>query len=161
MKWIQTIIIPVVLVIVIMTSGCLLQNSGIEGIKTQTDPTGPTIITIEPLPTEYSLIMSSTPGIRLTPHISGFGSNDARYEWNTTSGTFLKGSSMIYEIDEYGNYVVPSATPVYWMMTSLFHSPQDVITITLIARDPKSGLELNRSQLMFEWKDETTVRLRM
>lgn len=161
MKWIQTIIISVILVIVIMTSGCLLQNSGIEGIKTQTDPTGPPTITIEPFPKEYSLIMSSTPGIRLTPHISGFEPNEVRYEWNTTSGTFLTGSSMIYEIDEYGNYVVPSDTPVYWTMTSLYHSPQDVITITVIARDPKSGLELNRSYLKFEWKDETTVRLLM
>ena len=48
----------------------------------------------------YTPLMSSTPGIGLTPNVSGFNPADAEFTWNASYGHFLDWSPPNYTVSE-------------------------------------------------------------
>jgi hypothetical protein len=155
---------PVVLVMVItllVIAGCLFPAS--ETTTTCSADAGgcPGAITrsvrIEAAPQMYSPLMSSTPGIGLSPNVSGFNPADAEYTWNASYGEFLDWSSSNYTISRLSQPVVNHGEKVYWSFTDIPASIRDPVIISVTARDHPSGQILGSSQLTLGWEGNFTV----
>ena len=95
----RLLVILVVLVMVtalLVTAGCLFPASENSTTvpSTCSDAAGVCTLAItrsvriEAAPQMYTPLMSSTPGMGLTPNVSGFSPVDAEFTWNASSGSF-------------------------------------------------------------------------
>ena len=146
-------------------------DSGVCPVTTPSDPgtcsadTGactlpvPASVRINASPSRYSPFMSSTPGIRLTPVVSGFNQSGAEFVWNASYGHFLSWGSPDYTIRNYPLPVVNHGETIYWSFTEPVSPAQDPVIISLIVRNISSGQMLGNSSLTLGWEGNFTVIL--
>ena len=103
--------------------------------------------------------MSSTPGIRLTPDVSGFNLSEAEFVWNASYGQFLSWGSPDYTIRDYPIPVVNHGETIYWSFTEPVSSVRDPVIISVSARNVSSGQLLGSSSLTLGWEGNFTVIL--
>jgi len=126
-------------------------------------------------PQRYSPMMSSTPGIGLTPNVTGFVAADANFagnatdfkwnainfEWNATFGIFLTWDAPDYKVHEIGNPVANNGGKVYWTFTEKPASTKDPVVITVTARDmTRRGAVLGSSTVTLSWDGDYAVMVR-
>ena len=111
-------------------------------------------------PLRYSPAMSSTPGIGLTPDLSGPGASGASIEWNASFGRFLTWSPPDYPVREQGPSVTNHGEKVYWTFSDLPPSAGVPVVITAVARDARTGGVLGSSTVTLGWEGNTTVVVR-
>lgn len=146
-------------------------DSGVCPVTIPTDPgtcsfdTGvctvpvPVSVRINASPSRYSPFMSSTPGIRLTPDVSGFNQSGAEFVWNASYGHFLSWGSPDYTIRNYPLPVVNHGETIYWSFIEPVSSARDPVIISLTARNVSSGQVLGSSSLTLGWEGNFTVIL--
>jgi hypothetical protein len=105
----------------------------------------------------YTPLMSSTPGIGLTPNVSGFSPVDAEFTWNASYGQFLDWSPPNYTVSGLSQPVVNHGEKVYWSFTDVPASTRDPVIISVTARDLPSGQILGSSRLTLGWEGNFTV----
>jgi hypothetical protein len=105
--------------------------------------------------------MSSTPGIGLTPNVTGFRAADATFEWNATFGSFLMWNAPDYKVHEIGNPVATDGRTIYWTFTERPASTKAPVVITVTARDiTKRGAVLGSSTVTLSWDGDYAVMVR-
>lgn len=114
-------------------------------------------VRIEAAPQMYTPFMSSTPGIGLTPNVSGFNPADAEFTWNASYGQFLDWSSSNYTVSKLSQPVVNHGEKVYWSFTDAPASTRDPVIISVTARNIPSGQILGSSRLTLGWEGNFTV----
>jgi hypothetical protein len=114
-------------------------------------------VRIEATPQMYTPLMSSTPGIGLTPNVSGFNPADAEFTWNASYGQFLDWSSSNYTVSNLPQPVVNHGEKVYWSFMDVPASTRDPVIISVTARDLPSGQILGSSRLTLGWEGNFTV----
>jgi hypothetical protein len=114
-------------------------------------------VRIEAVPQMYTPLMSSTPGIGLTPNVSGFNPVDAEFTWNASYGHFLDWSPPNYTVSGLSQPVVNHGEKVYWSFTDVPASTRDPVIIWVTARDLPSGQILGSSRLTLGWEGNFTV----
>jgi hypothetical protein len=114
-------------------------------------------VRIEAAPQMYTPLMSSTPGIGLTPNISGFNPVDAEFTWNASYGEFLDWSPPNYTISRLSQPVINHGEKVYWSFIDIPASTRDPVIISVTARDLPSGQILGSSRLTLGWEGNFTV----
>ncbi|MFA4876295.1 MAG: hypothetical protein WC586_02705 [Methanoregula sp.] len=135
-----------VIVLAAIVSGCL-----------QAPATSPaTSVRIDATPQHYSPLMSSTPGIGLTPNVTGFGISEARYEWNASYGRFLDWSAPGYVVTERGTSAVSNEGKIYWSFSTFPESSPQPVVIMLNAVDKKTGQVLGHSRMTLGWEENNT-----
>jgi hypothetical protein len=117
----------------------------------------PGSVRIEAAPQTYSPLMSSTPGIELTPNVSGFNPSDAEFTWNASYGQFLDWSSPNYTVSRLAQPVVNHGEKVYWTFMDVPALTRDPVIISVTARDLPSGQILGSSRLTLGWEGNFTV----
>jgi hypothetical protein len=132
-------------------------------------------LTLEASPQRYSPMMSSTPGIGLTPNVTGvvaadanigwnatdFEWNTTNFEWNATFGEFLMWDAPDYQIHRIGNPVATDGRTIYWTFTDKPASTKDPVTITVTARDmTRRGAVLGSSTVTLSWDGDYAVMVR-
>jgi hypothetical protein len=120
----------------------------------------PSSVRINASPSRYSPYMSSTPGIRLTPVVSGFNPSGAEFAWNASYGHFLSWGSPDYTIRNHPQPVINHGETIYWSFTDPVSSVQAPVIISLTARNVSSGQVLGSSSLTLDWEGNFTVILR-
>jgi hypothetical protein len=106
---------------------------------------------------EYSLVMSSVPGMRLIPVTSGNVSG-ALFHWTTNYGTFLFWNSPDFRVVTQGREVVTDPRPVYWSFDpGKMSEPRPPVTIGLSVEDPGSGTVLARTEVGIGWAGHDTA----
>jgi len=155
----------VMVTVLVVIAGCLFPASE----NTPTVPSNcsadagicPVTITrsvrIEASPQMYTPLMSSTPGIGLTPNISGFNPADAEFTWNASYGEFLDWSSSNYTISGLSQPVINHGEKVYWSFTDVPASTRVPVIISVTVRDLPSGQILGSSRLTLGWEGNFTV----
>lgn len=123
----------------------------------QDQPGEKTSVSLEATPQRYSPMMSSTPGIGLTPRVTGFAVPDAVFVWNATFGQFLSWSPPDYVIRELGNTTMNQGKKVYWTFIEKPVSTKDPVTITVTARTARSGTVLGSSTVTLGWDGDYMV----
>ena len=117
-----------------------------------------TSVTLEASPQRYSPMMSSTPGIGLTPNVTGFKATGATFEWNASFGRFLMWDAPDYKVHDIGNPVATDGRTIYWTFTDKPASTKDPVTITVTARDTtRRGTVLGTSTLSLNWDGDYAV----
>jgi len=114
---------------------------------------------IEAVPQMYTPLMSSTPGIGLTPNVSGFNPVDAEFTWNASYGHFLDWSSSNYTVSRLSEPVVNHGEKVYWSFIDVPASTSNPVIISVTARDLPSGQIRGSSRLTLGWEGNYTVRV--
>jgi hypothetical protein len=114
-------------------------------------------IRIDASPQTYTPLMSSTPGIALTPNVTGFRSGDAEFTWNASYGEFFDWSPPNYTISGRSLSTVNHGEKVYWSFTDGPVSTSEPVIISVTARDPRSGTNLGSSHLTLVWVENLTV----
>ena len=114
-------------------------------------------VRIDASPQMYTPLMSSTPGIGLTPNATGFKSGEAAFTWNTSYGQFFDWSPPNYTISERSPSIVNHGEKVYWSFTDSPASTSDPVIISVTARDLRSGQILGSSHLTLVWAGNFTV----
>jgi hypothetical protein len=110
-------------------------------------------------PPEYSLMMSSTPGIRLTArNTTGTLPPGAEYRWEASFGHFLSWSEPSYRVIPLGPVTRQGPDAVYWSYDPLppDQDPPEV-TVTLTVTEPATGAVLAQGTLRITWKDRQTA----
>ena len=164
----RLLVILVVLVMVtapLVTAGCLFpasENSTTVPSTCSADAGVCTLaitrsVRIDAAPQMYTPLMSSTPGIGLTPNVSGFSPVDAEFTWNASYGQFFDWSPPNYTVSGLSQSVVNHGEKVYWSFTDVPASTRDPVIISVTARDLPSGRILGSSQLTLGWEGTFTV----
>ena len=121
-------------------------------------PAGSVSVTIHPDITHYTVLMSSAPGIGLSPVIAGqVPAGNLTYVWKADYGHFVGWSAPDYTIRELGTTVTGNVTKVYWSYLGENESasrPPVHITLTLI--DP-SGATLGSAEQTLGWDRNGTA----
>jgi len=160
---ILTVVVTVTALLV--TAGCLFQASENSTTvpSTCSDAAGVCTLAItrsvriEAAPQMYTPLMSSTPGIGLTPNVTGFNPADAEFTWNASYGEFLDWSLPNYTVSGLSQPVVNHGEKVYWSFTDVPASTRDPVIISVTARDLPSGRILGSSRLTLGWEGNFTV----
>jgi len=116
-------------------------------------------VRIDAAPQMYTPFMSSTPGIGLTPNVSGFNPADAEFTWNATYGHFLDWSLSNYTISRLSQPVVNHGEKVYWSFIDVPASTRDPVIISVTVRDLPSGQILGSSRMTLGWEGNFTVKV--
>jgi hypothetical protein len=138
-------------VLFILGAGC----STIAPARTDIPITGtPVTVSIQPDITRYTVLMSSAPGIGLTPQINGALPPDSlMYVWKTDYGHFVGWSAPDYKVRELGNTSASgNGTKVYWTYVGENESgmrPPVHITLDLI--DRATGDTLGHAERVIGW----------
>jgi hypothetical protein len=156
----------VILIALLVSAGCLSpasENTANPVPSTCSADTGvcPVKITrsvrIDAAPQIYTPLMSSTPGIVLTPNVSGFNPAYAEFTWNASYGQFLDWNPPNYTISMLSQTVVNHGEKVFWSFRDVPASTRDPVIISVTARDLQSGRILGSSRLTLGWEGNFTV----
>jgi hypothetical protein len=156
----------VILIALLVSAGCLSpasENTANPVPSTCSADTGvcPVTITrsvrIDAAPQIYTPLMSSTPGIVLTPNVSGFNPAYAEFTWNASYGQFLDWTPSNYTISMLSQTVVNHGEKVFWSFRDVPASTRDPVIISVTARDLLSGRILGSSRLTLGWEGNFTV----
>jgi hypothetical protein len=116
-----------------------------------------TSLRIEASPLRYSPIMSSMPGIGLTPNATGFNASAATFSWNASYGQFLSWNAPDYKVNQLGAAASNHGGRIYWSFIESPASTAEPVVITVIAKDPASGTVLGRSTVTLSWDGDYAV----
>lgn len=119
--------------------------------------TGTTSLSVNASPNRYSPIMSSTPGVKLTPVVSGYSAGNATFTWTATMGQFISWDSPDYTIQVLGNPATTMDETVYWTFISRPASIKNPVIITVIATDPVTSSPLGNAQVTLNWDGSNAV----
>jgi hypothetical protein len=119
----------------------------------------PASVRIDASPLRYSPLMSSTPGIRLTPNVSGFNPADAEFTWNASYGHFLSWDSPGYTIKNLPHPLTNHGETIYWSFIDPAVSTRDPVIISVTARNVTSRQVYGSSELSLGWEGNVTVIL--
>ena len=138
-------------VLFILGAGC----SSTAPPSTGTPSAGsPVTLSIQPDITRYTVLMSSTVGIGLTPQINGTLPPDTlMYAWKTDYGHFVRWSAPDYTVSEQGNTVASgNGTKVYWTYIGENGSAgRPPVHITLDLVDRATGATLGHAERDISW----------
>ncbi|MDD1694563.1 MAG: hypothetical protein LUQ71_07545 [Methanoregula sp.] len=116
-----------------------------------------TSLRIEAAPQRYSPIMSSTPGIGLTPNASGFNVSAAEFTWNATYGQFLSWKAPDYAVRQLGSPISNAGGKLYWTFTEKPASVNEPVMITVTAKDKATGTLLGTAIVTLAWDGDNAV----
>jgi len=161
----KILIVLVTVTTLLVTAGCLFpasENSTTIPSTCSADAgvcpvTMTRSVRIDAAPQMYTPLMSSTPGIGLTPNVSGFNPADAEFTWNASYGQFLDWSSSNYTISGLSQPVINHGEKIYWSFTDVPASTRVPVIISVTARDLPSGRTLGSSRLTLGWEGNFTV----
>lgn len=115
-----------------------------------------TSVMIEAAPQVYSPFMSSTPGIAITPNVTGFNREDAQYQLHATYGQFLDWDRSTYLINQQGSSAVSDGKKVYWSFLEFPESTPPPVIVTMTAKDKQTGRVLGTSRMTLTWEQNNT-----
>jgi len=157
MKILLTIPALVLTVLFILGAGC----STTAPARTDTPSAGsPVTLSIQPDISRYTVLMSSTVGIGLTPQIDGTLPPDyMMYVWKTDYGHFVGWSAPDYTVRELGNISASgNGTKVYWTYPGENESGQrPPVHITLDLLDRATGATLGHAEKVIGWDANDTA----
>lgn len=139
---------------------CRCVNGKCRVVPARTTPDLPApapSIRLEASPRRYSPMMSSTPGIGLAVNASGFTPADARFAWTATYGQFLSWNAPDYLVNQLGNTVINHGDTLYWTFTEKPASTKDPVTVTVTAKDSRTGVVLGSSMVTLSWNGDYAV----
>jgi hypothetical protein len=144
----------------LLSGGCLEKPFGTKEARSGEVKLGKVKIQAEPI--AYSPIMSSTPGIGLTPLWTlGRPMKDFDFHWNANYGFFLNWGPPDYKVEELGGNVINKGEKIYWS-----YDPNDMgkekpsVKISLTIGDVQSGKILTVSYLEIEWEDQDMAKVK-
>ncbi len=105
-------------------------------------------------------MMSSTPGIGLTPNVTGFNTSDAAFSWNASFGQFLSWNAPDYTVNQLGATTSNTGGKLYWSFTEKPASTTEPVVITVTARDTVSGTVLGTSTVTLAWDGDYAVTVK-
>jgi hypothetical protein len=157
----KTLVIIAVCIAAIVAAGCTT-TSQILPQNVTASPSGAISVAIHPDITRYTVLMSSTVGIGLTPQINGTLPPDyMMYVWKTDYGHFVGWSAPDYTVSEQGNTVASgNDTKVYWTYIGENESGgRPPVHITLDIIDRATGTTLGHAEQVIGWdtKNDTAV----
>jgi hypothetical protein len=162
----EILAVVVTVTALLVTAGCLFpasENPSPTVPPTCSDAAGVCTLAItrsvriDAAPQMYTPLMSSTPGMGLTPNVSGFNPGDAEFTWNASYGHFLDWSPLNYTVSGLSQPVINHGEKVYWSFTDVPASTRDPVIISVTARDLPSGQVLGSSRLTLGWEGNFTV----
>jgi hypothetical protein len=153
-----TLVLLTVCIAAIVAAGCIATPPATPQNATGS-PSGTVNVTIHPDITHYTVLMSSAPGIGLSPTITGpLPAGNLSYVWETDYGHFLGWGAPDYTVREQGMTVTGTMTKVYWTYdgsnTSISRPP---VRITLTVIDPASGATLGNAEQTIGWDANGTA----
>ncbi len=138
--------------------GCVNGACGIARAGSSAAPVPvPPSLKVEAAPLRYSPVMSSTPGLGLTPNLTGMDAAGTDVEWKTSFGRFLTWSPPDYQVREQGSSFVNHGEKVYWSFSDMPASTGVPVVITVIARDNRTGRVGGTSTVTLGWEGDSTV----
>jgi hypothetical protein len=113
----------------------------------------PTQMRVMVEPPAYSVVMSSTLGLGLTPIAESPPGMKVRYRWSADGGRFLTQSESTAEILDLGRETVTSGGKLFWSydpseQKALEDRP---ISITVLTENVKNGKEIARTEFTLIW----------
>ncbi|MFZ1126756.1 hypothetical protein [Methanoregula sp.] len=151
-------VLLLLLAVMLAAAGCTATTPGAPQNVTAS-PSGTVTVAIHPDITRYTVLMSSAPGIGLSPTITGpLPAVNLSYVWKTDYGHFLGWSAPDYKVREQGMTVTGNATKVYW--TYLYeneNASRPPVHITLDVIDPATGVTLGNAELTIGWDANNTA----
>jgi len=146
-----TVPVLVIAVLFILGSGCSTPAPASQVTPATTAPL--LSISIKPDITRYTVLMSSAPGIGLSPNITGQSRPDnLTCEWTTSYGHFLGWNAPDYTVNELGTTVSGNRTKVYWTYIGENESfPRPQVHISLAVTDPSTGAVLGHAEKIIDW----------
>ena len=157
---------PIILIALLVLAGCSappVNNTTPAVLATCSADTGvcplviPASVRIDATPSRYSPFMSSTPGIRLTPNVSGFNPAGAEFTWNASYGHFLSWGAPNFTISSLVQPVVNHGETIYWTFTDPAPPALDQVIISVTARNTSSGQVVGSSKMTLGWEGNFTV----
>lgn len=119
-----------------------------------------TRVSIDVHPRNYSLWMSSVPGMGLTANVTGTSSPELEYRWDAGYGTFESWSASTgYRVIWHGDSVSNDGETVYWNFYTGTGTaiPTEPVTIRLSISDRKTGTLLGTSEIRVAVIDNVTA----
>ncbi|MFA5347529.1 MAG: hypothetical protein WC294_05290 [Methanoregula sp.] len=155
----------IILTALVILAGCSAppgKNTTPEVPSTCSAETGvcpfiPLSVMINATPHTYSPLMSSTPGIRLTPNVSGFNPAEAEFAWNASYGQFLSWGVPDYTVRSLPQPVINHGETIYWSYSEPVASTLDPVIISVTARNISSGQIWGSSNVTLSWEGNFTV----
>ena len=153
-----TLVLFTVGISAIVAAGCTTTSPATPQYATAS-PSGTVTVAIHPDITHYTVLMSSAPGIGLSPAITGaLPAGNLTYVWKTDYGHFLGWSAPDYSVRELGTIVTSDGTKVYWTYLgeneSISRTP---VHVTLAVIDPASGATLGNAEQTIGWDANDTA----
>ncbi|HEY3273620.1 MAG TPA: hypothetical protein VGJ92_07665 [Methanocella sp.] len=110
----------------------------------------------------YSLIMSSTVGIGLTPgYPASVDNRTVSFRWQTDYGNFLSWNAPDFKVNERGTNVTIDNGKIYWSYLSEDGKKQrPPVQVTLTMIDRATGKELGNARLEIGWDDRDNAVVR-
>ena len=142
---------------VVTTTGC--SGDVCSFVPSSTAPVNRTSLRIEASPLRYSPMMSSTPGIGLTPDATGFNASAALFTWNASYGQFLSWNAPDYTVNQLGRTASSHGGKLYWSFTGPASTAEPVV-ITVSAKDPATGAVLGTSTVTLAWDSDNAVTVK-
>ena len=139
--------------VVILVIGMVILNQGPIPLSPESPEYQVALCTDTP---EYSLIMSSVPGMRLIPVVPPDMAG-ARFHWETSYGEFLTWDSPDHRVQGHGNEFVTDLRPVYWSFAPRGNDSRPPVTINLKVEDPGSGTTLASTKVRIGWEEYDTA----
>ena len=142
----------------VTTTGCA--GDVCSFVPSSTAPVKGTSLRIEASPQRYSPMMSSTPGIGLTPNVTGFNASAALFTWNASYGQFLSWNAPDYTVNQLGGTASSHGGKLYWSFIDKPSSTTKPVIITVTAKDPATGAVLGTSTVTLAWDGDNAVTVK-
>lgn len=118
--------------------------------------TVPTEMRVLVEPPAYSVVMSSTLGLGLTPIAESPPGMKVRYRWTADGGYFLTQKEATAEILDLGRATVTEGGKLFWSYDpneqgALADRP---VAITVVTENVKNGREIARTEMSLIWDGE-------
>ena len=157
----KTLVIIALCIAAIVAAGCTT-TSHILPQNVTASPTGTVSVAIHPDITRYTVLMSSTVGIGLTPQINGtLPPASTMYVWKTNYGHFVGWSAPDYTVRELGNTSASgNGTKIYWTYIGENESDgRPPVHVTLDIIDRATGDTLGHGEQTIGWdiRNDTAV----
>lgn len=143
---------------VVTTTGCT--GDVCSFTPASTTPANRTSLRIEASPLRYSPMMSSVPGIGLTPNATGFNASAATFSWNASYGQFLSWNTPDFNVNQQGAAAVNHGEKLYWSFIDKPASTTGPVVITVSAKDPATGTVMGTSVVTLAWDGDYAVTVR-
>lgn len=111
-------------------------------------------------PQRYAPTMSSTVGVGIEIHASGFDPATSIVTWTATYGKFLSWGPVNFTVQERGNPVINDGGKLYWSYSEKPASTSEPVIVTVTATDPSTNKVLAKSTIILDWDRNSGVVVR-